>query len=507
MVANVVLPSREVPVPDIGNAILQVRSRQEALQRKQQQDQEDTIRYLTEKLDYSKFGTGTAADENINNMLNGIYTKYADRIKNNKGMNSGQVLFEMQQDVNGIKAYSQNVQALRKNIDDYVTKYTQNAKDIDGNLLKRNALTNALFKIDPNTGQPKLKDPGEIDPNVDYVGEIIKNRPEDVFGNNLMWVNDRIKSMEETPLSGEVVRDRGGVKRTAMWEAKLKPFETLIYDEKTGQPKGSGIKTKKEVLFGKEVETLDPEVYGIMFGGSEDEFRIRAAMRRMAREKGVFVDPNTPEGEIMKRQTAYDLLKGFRPQAYFKYKDKEDEDTWRSKQNAGITIINQGAGNKDEVPTYDMFGEVERVLLSPKNEEKKGFFNSLPFASIKNTERDQGGISPRELPIDIQTQIKANLENSGYREITPDRYWIKMGDNGVINIYSKKSGRLTNELMGTISKPGMNIQANKGLGQKATQKAAGGTQSKQGKKISKAEFAKMSLAERQAFLQSGGSYE
>ncbi|WP_407522680.1 hypothetical protein PDL71_15475 [Lacibacter sp. MH-610] len=453
MVANIVLPSNEVPVPDIGNAILQIRSRQEALQRKQQQDQEDTIRYLTEKLDYSKFGTGTAADENINNMLNGIYTKYADRIKNNKGMNSGQVLFEMQQDVNGIKAYSQNVQALRKNIDDYVTKYTQNAKDIDGNLLKRNALTNALFKIDPNTGQPKLKDPGEIDPNVDYVGEIIKNRPEDVFGTNLMWVNDRIKAMEETPLSGEVVRDRGGVKRTAMWEAKLKPFETVLYDGE-GKPKGAGIKTKVEKLFGKDVATLDPEVYGIMFGGSEDEFRIRAAMRRMAKEKGVFVDPNTPEGEIMKRAVAYDLLKGFRPQGDFKYKDKEDEDTWRSKQNAGITIINQGGGKKDEVPTYDMFGEVENVLKA-ENRIERGV-----------------GISPKLLPIDIQTQIKTNLENSGYKDITPDKYWLKMGEDGVINIYRKKGSQLTFEVMGTISKPGMNIEANKKLGQKATQKAA-----------------------------------
>ena len=63
MVANIVLPSNEVPVPDIGNAILQIRSRQEALQRKQQQEQEDAIKFMTEKLDYSKFGTGTPADE------------------------------------------------------------------------------------------------------------------------------------------------------------------------------------------------------------------------------------------------------------------------------------------------------------------------------------------------------------------------------------------------------------------------------------------------------------
>lgn len=397
-VANIVLPSASTDNP-IGEQLLAIQQRQEALQRKQQQDNEDMVKYMTQQLDFNKFATGTAADPVINDGLNGMFMKYADRIKQNKGESMSNILFDMQQDVNKLKGYSTNVKALREQIDGNVNKYAQGAKDIDANVLKRDALSSALFKIDPSTGQPTLKDPTEIDLQQDYVGEIIKNRPEDVFGKSLFWMNDRVKAMEEVKQTGKTGVDNNGVKRTMKWSANLKPFEEIVTDPKTGSVTGVRMKTKTEKINGKDVTTLAPEVYQAMFGGTEDEFRIRAIMRRQAKENGVYVDPNTPEGEVMKRAVAYDLLKAFRPQGDFTLERDENEDVWKSKQNAGITINvkGDGSGSKttgtDYVDAYNEIDELTKVAFAKGKATRANALTTKSYEAVIKIARERTGVN------------------------------------------------------------------------------------------------------------------
>lgn len=511
-VSNIVLGNSGVDT-SIGDQLLSIQNRQQALQRRQQQDNDDMVQYMTRELDFSKFATGTEADPVVNESLNGIYTELSNRIKSNKGESMASIYADLGQKINKLKVYTTGVKTLRDGIRKRVGDFTSDAKDVDGNLLERKAMSKALFDVDPITGQPKLKD--EFDTKTDFVGEIVDNTPESVYGESMFWVNDRIKSMQETPLTGKTGVDKNGVKRTMKWTAKLKPFEEVIYDKVTKQPTGVGIKTKIETINGKDTPTLDPDVYNAMFKGTQDELRIIATMRRQAKSKGISVDGKTPEGEIMKRATAYDLLKGFRPQGDFLLENDENEDTWKSKQNAGVTVIkNYMGGDKPKTPAKDP------VIV----QGYKQLFDAATIAQ-NDPNRKAKVLTIKDLNSTQQKMIATVLKDAGLEKSINDEigYFVAKTPDGKLGVYeySKEGTRkgdvitykfnpVKENLLTTLDPLDYDMDINTPLGVSSKRGVANqykNEEGKGGKKISRSDFSKMSIAERQQFLNSGGSYQ
>jgi hypothetical protein len=91
-----------------------------------------------------------------------------------------------------------------------------------------------------------------------------------------------------------------------------------------------------------------------------------------------------------------------------------------------------------------------------------------------------------------------------------DVYVKKEGD-GTIGVYTSKDilnennkvDRAKNSKIGTLTSTGTNLSANKS----AKSKAAVIKDKPSGKSISKSEFMKMSIADRQSFLAGGGTYK
>lgn len=405
-VANIVLPSASTDNP-IGEQLLAIQQRQEALQRKQQQDNEDMVKYMTQQLDFNKFATGTAADSVINDWLNGMFMKYADRIKQNKGESMSNILFDMQQDVNKLKGYTTKVKAIRDRVKTETDTFAKDNPDVDASVLERNSLTAALFKRDPATGQPVLKDPDEMDLNQSYVQNQIRNKEDEVFKQDYSVFSNLANKTPGVKLKGNVGDDVKGVKTKRAWEAELKPFEEFVTD-KEGQYTGVRIKfdVKKDAngmpvkgKDGKEIRMLPKDVYDNFIGNTGNEYRVRAELKRQANRAGKYIDPNTPEGEEAKRIIAYDLLNAFRPQGTFSFIDDKNQDAWVGKQQAGVTNITNNYGDKDKtngtdyVDAYNEINErtsaaAAKGMSAPANE-----LSTKAFEAVIKIAKERTGIN------------------------------------------------------------------------------------------------------------------
>lgn len=478
-VANIVLPSASTDNP-IGEQLLAIQQRQEALQRKQQQDNDDMVKYMTQQLDFNKFATGTAADPVINDGVSGILTEFTDRIKQNKGESMSNILFDMTQRVNKLKGYTTKVKAIRDRVKTETDTFAKDNPDVDASVLERNSLTAALFKRDPSTGQPVLKDPDEMDLNQSYVQNQITNKEDEVFKQDYSVFSNLANKTPGVKLKGNVGDDVKGVKTKRAWEAELKPFEELVTEN--GQYTGVRIKfdVKKDAngmpvkgKDGKEIRMLPKDVYDNFIGNTGNEYRVRAELKRQANRSGKYIDPNTPEGEEAKRIIAYDLLNAFRPQGTFSFIDDKNQDAWAAKQQSGGTTvrnyINTGQTGKDPViiqgfkQLYDKAGA------------------ALESSSAKS-------LTMRDLNSSQQKIVNDALSSAGFEQLIKDNidpeaddgYFIRKTADGSLGIFKykkqgeKKDGKRVinfaatkDNLLTTLDPLSYDLQVNTPLGVKS----------------------------------------
>lgn len=464
--SNIVLGNSGVDT-SIGDQLLSIQNRQQALQRRQQQDNDDMVQYMTRELDFSKFATGTEADPVVNESLNGIYTELSNRIKSNKGESMASIYADLGQKINKLKGYTTGVKTLRDGINANTEAITKNAKDVDGNVLRRRALSKALFKIDPTTGQPVLKDPEEIDLQQDYVGGVVKDNGDEVFQQSSGYWQKIINDTKGVPQFANTGDDWGGVKTTKGWKAEIKPFEEYVLDPKTKQPTGIQIKyeVKKDASGkpvigkdGKEIRMMPKEIYDKMIGGTENEWRVRADLKRQGKINGQYIDPDTPEGDEMKRMMAYDYFNAFRPKGEFGYTDRQDRDAWLSKQQAGGTVIKNyiGGGDKPkggEVNYVEAYKEIDEITKQ-KFDEKKPYTqaNLLPTKSF-------------------EAVIKIARERVGVPSLGAKNIKLVRDKDGNIDIYSTDAIRTgtednpkdrwpANTLIARLDKTGVDLKVN-----------------------------------------------
>lgn len=466
MVATSVLRSEEVPVPNLGAAIMQVIDRQQAYKQKEQQQEQDKIKMVADQLDWKNFATGTVLDPVINENVNGLLQKYSERIKNNKGEGMSSLMFDLSRDLQPVNDYRMKAQLVRQNIEGAVTEYGKESKVINASSLKNMAFANAFLKTDPNTGQVTFKGADEIDPNADYTSSIIATRPEAVGYDNPTALFDYLKGLKTNKPGGKSNIENKGVTDTYNWTADLHDFEELVTD-KNGQVVGSRVKRDADpLIIGKqELPMLPAEDFSRHFGSNGDlRFTIQGLTNKMIGGAPVTKE----EREKIMRHVAYKYLQGVFPDnANFKKEAGRDE--------SATVVKNYFPGSGGGGGSKGSDADVKSINLYESLKKRVDDARSKGAAILANA-----------LPSDEQILVADMLKRANY-DLTPDKYFLYSTDEGV-GVYKVKSTGGKKEYLVTndnrimlISANDFNVRANQPLGQKAKQQVVQ-QQQQQGKK-------------------------
>lgn len=325
--------------------------------------------------------------------------------------------------------------------------------------------------------------------------------------------------------------DPTGTKTTTIGtEYTVSPFEveTEMTDKETGLKfRKPVLKTEQTTVIttpdGKPYEVLQEDAYQSMVGGDNKNTRqlvytsalekirehnekafekagfkypkatslaVSRANASMFNEIPGYINPfDDASIEVFQRASALDILKGSG-----RYDDKGevlgfklDRGINKAKPNQGINISFGGPGMQ------------------------KGYIDAWPqvVAAV-----DSGKKPLDELEQQVRDEILRIADNNTIfrvkgKKVLPDMITLGRDNEGRIRIFlSDKDGKPTGTGV-LISEQGINRAVNSGLGTKTegAAAAAGSPSQPTGKSITKAEFSKMSIAERAKFLSEGGTYK
>jgi len=228
---------------------------QERLNALRQERQDNLVKYAGEALNNKNFATGTEADPLINTKLNELKQKYFGMIMKNPSMGDAELNYLIAQDTQGIGQYSQQLQALRKNIETS-SEGLKNYKGLNAGQVQALAINDAIYKTDEK-GNKVLKDPGEIDPNQDYITGVFDRHPDKLHVDDAVWDDARNKANYQV-VSDKYMRINPN-KSSSMdqYEAKYNPaYHTIKFDKdhvpvvdvKTDQDGGLNAETYQQVM-------------------------------------------------------------------------------------------------------------------------------------------------------------------------------------------------------------------------------------------------------------------
>lgn len=503
-VSNIVLQTQE-PNTSVGDQIQRIQAQKQAILRKQEADQDDLMKYAAGQLDFGKYATGTPSDEMINGSLNNILQETAAKIRNNKGEGYGSLIMDLQQKVGALKQQSNNAILTRKQIE-------QNAKEIaketgaDENELVQDGMRTAFLKQDPNTGQIGLND--NVDPSMNYVGKAFALKPQNYIKN----LNRFVQGMSKLPANdfsgSEGYYERPGVKKTGSWSAKnILPFQEVV-KEKDGLPITTRVMSepiKIKGADGKEqvIQGLPKGIYDQFIGSSGYKFDIEAELHRQLKSNPKYkdVNPYGPEAEDLKRVLAYDILKAYYPDgAGFDKKTNETQAAVIANNFYGKPDGSSGSGTKEQAQAE--YIEVHKMITDAI--QKSG---NQPYVGIN----ELPGKAQEVILSIARNRLGSGIVNIGDLKIVKgaDGNPILRSARPIFSSNGEKSVQVLagNQLIAKMDKLSTDIKGNST--RKPTQEKILQDNKKEGtkKKISRAEFAKMNIAERQAFIKSGGTYE
>lgn len=327
------------------NSLYQRQERERARLLKEQQDELNRQDELSKVVDASfndkNYATGGPHDGLIRAKTAENRKKYLRMIRENPGIRLADLQYQVQNDMANLAGMSENVKAARKQIEDGSLMF-KDQPGIDVNAIKKLALDRMIYKTDEK-GNKILKEPDEIDPTFDYVGDAI-NSNKGLVINRTKILNDYMKGARDNgaEFMDEVVTDSRGKKTTWKVDAKMYNFQDFERDSKgnvieiDGRPR---IKTKTRRIDlgnGQMVEVLDDNIYMGMMETPQTKLLIESDFESWNRSQKTPLDENSEEAEIMKRKIAYDLL-NVRP-LKDKFTNKTEEDAWLAKQRSGVTV-------------------------------------------------------------------------------------------------------------------------------------------------------------------------
>lgn len=404
-----------------GEIIQRNRYRDEQQQREREGRLAATGKFLTDYLDPKDRLTGTAYDPEIVRQLNDALVEGAELAK--KGAGTSDILMALGPKVGRISEYSQKAKLVNKAIGDAVAKL----KPYKG--YNTDALAEEAKKMAFYDEGGKLKDITTVDPNVDWVTETVKTRPDLVTTS--AGLEDFIAKTPMREYANEVQTMFGGRKKNVKYDAKSPFWMDVQTDEqgnaitdKSGNPVGLGVKSeiwkddKGQPLIDPETKQPykmlgKPEYNSIMAHNPDVADWVRGQVVSTFRQMGEKVPAeDSPQWEGMARNILHDELKT-RDKSFFKTRDLETKSPIVTKIELGLPTQGGGSGAAG-ADVNDVYGRV--------------------YSELKRlTDYGEKEVKPSLFKADEQKAISDGLAgiNTGKKEedkIKLDDVWLKLSD-------------------------------------------------------------------------------
>lgn len=296
-------------------------------QRQQQQAQRaGSAKFLAGYLNPDDFLTGTHYDPLVNQQLNDLLTQGAELAQ--QGASPADLMMALGPGVKKLSEYSTKAKLIKNQIEQGITQL-KNVPGFNLDAVKKLASQRAFFDE-----QGKLKDISQVDPSMDFIGEVIKSSPELVTSATVF--DEYVKNAPLRSIGEDITKALGpGKTRQFSYEAKLPPWMDIQRTEKgeiatdqEGKPLGIDIvSTTIEDDEGKPHKIVAENVYQQIVGNNPGlQAYVRGQVREYFKKAGAKEIPpeGSPQWDMMARAVVYDELKS-RDKSYFKFTDKPKE--------------------------------------------------------------------------------------------------------------------------------------------------------------------------------------
>lgn len=417
-----------------------------------------TGKFLTDYLDPKDRLTGTNYDPEIVRQLNDALVEGADLAR--KGAGASDIIMALGPKVGKINEYSQKAKLINKQIIDATSKL-KGYKGYNTDAILEEAKKLAFYGEDG-----KLRDIKDVDPDKDWVTEIVTKRPEVVTTG--AGIDEFVSKVPMKEYGNEVQTMVAGRKLNRKYDAKS-PFymgvqmdaEGNAIGDKNGNPVGLEVmgdeitddkgKPMLNPDTGKPYKALNKAAFdAIMMHNPDVADFVRGRVNQKFKEEGGGKIPaeGSAQWELMARRLLRDEL-GTRDRSSFKLRDLEIKSAPLTRIELGIPFGGgKGSGGSGEVDVNDIYKRVDDKL----NANLAKGFNGTRFNALANDE---------------QEAIKKSIEIAGFEvEEGGSNIFLRKDGGGNIKVYKvSDDGKLIaspkNEIT-TLSYTGTNLpkQAN-----------------------------------------------
>jgi hypothetical protein len=311
-----------------------------------------TGKFLTDYLDPKDRLTGTNYDPEIVKQLNDALVEGADLAS--KGADTASIIMALGPKVGKINEYSQKAKAVNKQINDATAKL----KPLKG--YNTDAISEEAKKLAFYDDKGKLKDITTVDPDKDWVTELVTQKPE--LATSGAGLDEFVNKTPMKEYGSKVQTMYAGKKRNVQYDAKSPFWMDVQVDkdgnavtDKSGNPVGLDVSgevitdDKHQPIVSPEGQPYKalpkPEYDAIMQHNPDVADFIRGRVREKFRtEGGEIPKEGTPQWELMARRLLRDELKT-RDRSYFKPRDEETKSNILTKIELGVPLYKPSSGS------------------------------------------------------------------------------------------------------------------------------------------------------------------
>jgi hypothetical protein len=379
---------------------------------------------LNNLLDPKAHLSGSLYDPEITKSLQDMLVEGAELA--DKGADGNMILMALGPKVAQVSEYAQKAKLLKKQKDEFIAM-AKPIKGIDQQKAAQAFDEMAFFQIDPETGQKKLKDIKDIDPQANYGDQVLRDG--DVFTNE--GLSNFVKTAGKETRNqdyryynkmGSLNRTKGAYTAPAFMmpeEDSRGAFKEFVpqYDIVTedGIPKELEFHTKDgkvtapvRMVTDAVFNSLPPEAKGY----------IRQEARKYAKEHGV--ELSSPQAYNFAKAIAYDELKesGKLSSSVSELVDNKPS-TFEIKANLGIPYYKpsaSGSGGGDG-GSSTRGNEFDRIDLSKYGSPQNGRIDGLPAADLPY--QVQAILKSAGIDVSDATNFKLELVDGQVQSITP----------------------------------------------------------------------------------------
>jgi hypothetical protein len=446
---------------EIGEQARQQELMQRKLAQENQEKQFQVLQQINPAALSSKFER-EVVDQTIGELTAGM----ANYIKQHPNASYIDLQNMVNQNLGQVSQWSAKVKSIKENIDKSIS--LRDSKDpYDRGRLRALAIDRALYNTD-QSGRKMLKGPEEIDLDSDIISQVIADNEDKLIdpykGEQAMTdkINDASLYTQNTE---QTVETPDGRKTVVVGQKSSVPF---FLEAKDGE-----LRVKQQ-----DDGYIAEDVFQRFYQDPAIRANVNANAKSNMQKIGV---PDSPEAfEYFKRAYLTTWLEGNKKGVI----DRTDK-----------TLYQKPAESKREVPANQDYINAFQEIDSLASAKKKGM-----------------GAPLNELALETQKVVLDMAKSAlGMTGVGQGDVYVKKENDGTIGVYTGKDildddnnvVRSINSKIGTLTSTGTNVAANKS----AKSKAAVIKDKPSGKSISKSEFMKMSIADRQSFLAGGGTYK